>query len=97
MNTPSAKTGTSAPPAARTQSAPATSNAVATEVDVAFIDGKAYPINKNETMLAFMRRHIGPNPVPTLCDAPNLEPFGSCRVCSVELRMESPFDGVVYH
>ena len=85
MNTPKAKTGSSAPPAARTQSAPASSNAVATEVDVAYIDGKAYPINKNKTMLAFMRRHIGPNPVPTLCDAPNLEPFGSCRVCSVEV------------
>lgn len=80
MNTPSAKHGTSAPPSARTQSAPASSNAVATEVDVAYIDGVAYPINKNETMLAFMRRHIGPNPVPTLCDAPNLEPFGSRRV-----------------
>ncbi|MEO8589096.1 MAG: 2Fe-2S iron-sulfur cluster-binding protein, partial [Flavobacteriales bacterium] len=88
MNTPSAKHGSSAPPVARQQSAPATSNAVATEVDVAFIDGVAYPINKNETMLAFMRRHIGPNPVPTLCDAPNLEPFGSCRVCSVEVALQ---------
>ncbi|MBL0037251.1 MAG: formate dehydrogenase subunit alpha [Flavobacteriales bacterium] len=88
MNTPSAKHGSSAPPSARTQSAPSTSNAVATEVDVAYIDGKAYPINKNETMLAFMRRHIGPNPVPTLCDAPNLEPFGSCRVCSVEVALQ---------
>ena len=83
-STPFARTGSSTGPVARTQSAPSTSNAVATEVDVAYIDGKAYPINKNETMLAFMRRHIGPNPVPTLCDAPNLEPFGSCRVCSVE-------------
>jgi formate dehydrogenase major subunit len=88
MNTPQAKHGSSAPPAARTQSSPSTSNAVATEVDVAYIDGKAYPINKNETMLAFMRRHIGPNPVPTLCDAPNLEPFGSCRVCSVEVALQ---------
>ena len=90
MNQPQAKHGSSAPPSARTQSAPASSNAVATEVDVAYIDGKAYPINKNETMLSFMRRHIGPNPVPTLCDAPNLEPFGSCRVCSVEVQMAVP-------
>ncbi|HRH37615.1 MAG TPA: 2Fe-2S iron-sulfur cluster-binding protein, partial [Flavobacteriales bacterium] len=90
MNQPQAKTGTSAPPAARTQSAPASSNAVRTEVDVAYIDGVAYPINKNETMLSFMKRHIGPNPVPTLCDAPNLEPFGSCRVCSVEVQMAVP-------
>ncbi len=94
MNTPSAKHGNSPAPAARQQSAPSSSNPgsrpgqAATEVDVAFIDGKAYPINKNETMLAFMRRHIGPNPVPTLCDAPNLEPFGSCRVCSVEVALQ---------
>ncbi len=59
-----------------------------TEVDVAYIDGKAYPINKNETMLAFLRRHIGPNTVPTLCDAPNQVPFGSCRVCSVEVALQ---------
>ncbi|HRN36458.1 MAG TPA: 2Fe-2S iron-sulfur cluster-binding protein, partial [Flavobacteriales bacterium] len=39
-------------------------------------------------MLAFMRRHKGPDPVPTLCDAPNLEPFGSCRVCSVEVALK---------
>jgi len=93
MNTPQAKHGNSPAPVARQQSAPSSSNAVATEVDVAYIDGKAYPINKNETMLAFMRRHIGPNPVPTLCDAPNLEPFGSCRVCSVEVSMEDPSTG----
>ena len=35
MNTPSGKHGSSAPPSARTQSAPASSNKVATEVDVA--------------------------------------------------------------
>lgn len=91
MNTPQAKTGSFAPPAARTPSAPSsTSNKVATEVDVAYIDGVAYPINKGETMLAFLKRHIGPNPVPTLCDAPNLEPFGSCRVCSVEVALQDP-------
>ncbi|HRT54701.1 MAG TPA: molybdopterin-dependent oxidoreductase, partial [Flavobacteriales bacterium] len=48
------------------------------------------PIIQNETLLSFMRRHIGPDPVPTLCDAPNLEPFGSCRVCSVEVQMAVP-------
>ena len=71
MSTPSAKHPSSL--AARTQSAPASSNAVATEVDIPFIDGKAYPINKNETMLAFIRYTAGivPNPVATLCAAPN--------------------------
>ncbi len=61
MNQPQAKTGTSAPPAARTQSAPASSNAVRTEVDVAYIDGVAYPINKGETMLAFLRQRRRPD------------------------------------
>lgn len=76
MNTPQAKHSGAPAPAAKTQSAPASSNAVRTEVDVAD-RRQGYPINKNETMLAFMRRHIGPNPVPTLCDAPKLEPFWS--------------------
>ena len=99
MNTtPQAKTSNFPGPVARTQSAPSTSNAVATEVDLAYIDGKAYPINKNETMLAFIRRtaDIGSKPAPTLCDTPNLEPFGSCCVCSVEVALQE--DGLpAYH
>ncbi len=87
MNTPNAKHGTTGP-TARTTAAPATSNKAATDAGTAFIDGKAYPIIQGETMLAFMRRHKGPDPVPTLCDAPNLEPFGSCRVCSVEVALK---------
>ena len=39
-------------------------------------------------MLNFIRRNRGENLVPTLCDAPNLDPFGSCRVCSVEVALE---------
>ncbi len=39
-------------------------------------------------MLSFLRRHQGKKSVPTLCDAPNLEPFGSCRVCSVDVALE---------
>ncbi|MBL8001595.1 MAG: (2Fe-2S)-binding protein, partial [Flavobacteriales bacterium] len=94
MNQPQAKHSGSPAPVAKTLSAPASSNPgsrpgkAATEVDVAYIDGVAYPIHKGETMLAFLKRHKGPNPVPTLCDAPNLEPFGSCRVCSVEVALQ---------
>ena len=88
MHTPQAK-HSNAPTAKSNPTAPSTSN-TGVEVDVAFIDGKAYPIHKGETMLQFLRRHKGPNPVPTLCDAPNLEPFGSCRVCSVEVQMAVP-------
>ncbi|MEQ8477804.1 formate dehydrogenase subunit alpha [Fulvivirga sp.] len=55
---------------------------------VAYINDKAYPIHEGETMLSFLRRHNGKKSVPTLCDAPNLEPFGSCRVCSVDVALQ---------
>lgn len=55
---------------------------------LAYIDNKPYEIENGETILAFMKRHIGEKPVPTLCDAPNLDPFGSCRVCSVDVALE---------
>ncbi len=59
----------------------------------AWLNGKVAAILPGETILAFLRRHMGPDPVPTLCDAPNLEPYGACRVCSVEigLRKDGPF------
>jgi formate dehydrogenase major subunit len=52
---------------------------------MAYINGQAFPIEKGETVLTFLRRYKGENYVPTLCDAPNLEPFGTCRVCSVDV------------
>lgn len=55
---------------------------------IAYINDKPFEINKGETMLSFLRRHQGQNSVPTLCDAPNLDPFGSCRVCSVDVAFE---------
>ena len=55
---------------------------------VAYINGKAYEMHPGETILAFLKRHLGENYVPTLCDAPNLEPFGACRVCSVEIARQ---------
>ncbi len=54
----------------------------------AYIDDKAFEIVEGETILAFIRRYKEKNLVPTLCDAPNLDPFGSCRVCSVEVALE---------
>lgn len=38
-------------------------------------------------MLDFIRRNTEER-VPTLCDAPNLEAFGSCRVCAVDVALE---------
>jgi formate dehydrogenase major subunit len=54
---------------------------------VAYIDDRPYEIKEGDTILALMRRHFGKDAVPTLCDAPNLDPFGSCRVCSVDVAL----------
>ncbi|NND33459.1 MAG: formate dehydrogenase subunit alpha, partial [Saprospiraceae bacterium] len=51
----------------------------------AFIDGQPFNIQSGETILSFIKRNKGKKIVPTLCDAPNLKPFGACRVCSVEV------------
>ncbi len=52
---------------------------------VAYIDNKPYEIEAGETILTFIKRNFGKDYVPTLCDAPNLDPFGACRVCSVDV------------
>jgi formate dehydrogenase major subunit len=54
----------------------------------AYIDNQKFEIVEGETMLSFIRRYKEKNLVPTLCDAPNLDPFGSCRVCSVEVALD---------
>ena len=54
---------------------------------IAYINDISYPINKGETILSFVRRYLGKDFVPTLCDAPNLDPFGACRVCSVDVKL----------
>ena len=58
------------------------------EQKIAYIDNKPFALEPGETILNFIKRHEGNGLVPTLCDAPNLEPFGSCRVCSVEVALE---------
>ncbi|MEZ5278415.1 MAG: formate dehydrogenase subunit alpha [Opitutaceae bacterium] len=54
----------------------------------AYLNGRPFEIREGETILNFARRALGPDVIPTLCDAPNLEPFGSCRVCSVDVALE---------
>ena len=56
-----------------------------TAAKTASVNGKSYEIVPGESILFFVRRHFDQQAIPTLCDAPNLEPFGSCRVCSVEV------------
>lgn len=53
----------------------------------AHINNQNYEISQGETILSFVRRNFGKEFVPTLCDAPNLDPFGSCRVCSVDVSL----------
>jgi formate dehydrogenase major subunit len=55
----------------------------------AFIDGDSYSFNEGDTLLAFIDRHRGRGHVPTLCDAPQLDPYGACRVCSVEVALQA--------
>ena len=57
--------------------------------DVAYINGQPFEIEEGESILSFLRRNRGQDSVPTLCDAPNLDPFGSCRVCSVDVALEA--------
>ncbi len=54
----------------------------------AFINNVPFEMHEGETILSFLRRHAGEEAVPTLCDAPNLKPFGSCRVCSVDVALQ---------
>lgn len=53
----------------------------------AYINDQKFPIVQGETILSFVRRNFGKDFVPTLCDAPNLDPFGACRVCSVDVAL----------
>ncbi len=53
----------------------------------AHINDTVYPVTPGETILQFVRRHLGQDHVPTLCDAPNLDPYGACRVCSVDVAL----------
>lgn len=57
-------------------------------METAYINNIPYEINTGETILNFVKRIEGQKSIPTLCDAPNLEAFGSCRVCSVEVAFE---------
>ncbi len=56
---------------------------------VAYIDGTARGFEPGDTMLKFIDRYNGRGHVPTLCDAPQLEPYGACRVCSVEVALSA--------
>ena len=56
--------------------------------NIAFIDDVSHEFNQGESILNFVKRIEGEKIIPTLCDAPNLEAFGACRVCSVDVALE---------
>ena len=58
----------------------------------AFINNIAHSIKENETILQFVRRVEGKDSIPTICHATNLEDFGSCRLCSVDIAREQKGD-----
>ncbi|MDZ4751426.1 MAG: formate dehydrogenase subunit alpha [Flavobacteriales bacterium] len=63
-------------------------NDTGVKTKVAYLNDRPYELKEGETILAFIKRHLGEQHVPTLCDAPNLEPFGACRVCSVDVALK---------
>ncbi len=54
----------------------------------AFIDGRLYCFETGETIYQFVTRHLGEGTIPVLCHDPALEPFGACRLCSIEVGPE---------
>ena len=62
---------------------------LSTSENQAWLDGIPYPVQPGDTLLKFADRHLGRGHVPTLCDAPQLEPYGACRVCSVEVALKA--------
>ncbi|GAB1444507.1 formate dehydrogenase subunit alpha [Flammeovirgaceae bacterium] len=56
--------------------------------NIAYINDQPFEFEKGEMILKFVRRVEESINLPTLCDAPNLKPFGTCRVCSVDVALE---------
>ena len=56
---------------------------------IAYIDGVAHQIDPHHsTILKFVKEKVGKKEIPTLCDDPNLAPYGACRVCSVDVALK---------
>ena len=53
-----------------------------------FVNDEEVHFEHGQTILSLLKKELGNDSIPTLCDAPNLKPFGSCRVCSVDVALE---------
>jgi formate dehydrogenase major subunit len=56
--------------------------------NTAFVENMLFTFSPGETILEFVRRNLGREVIPTLCQSDNLENYGSCRICSVEVAIE---------
>ena len=52
-----------------------------------FIDDVEFPFDDSSSILAFTDKALGDKIIPTLCNDDNLQPYGACRVCSVEVQL----------
>ena len=52
-----------------------------------FIDDVEFPFDDSSSILAFTDNALGDKIIPTLCNDDNLQPYGACRVCSVEVQL----------
>ncbi len=55
--------------------------------NIAFINGQPFAIEQGESILQFANRNNFS--IPTLCDDSRLESYGACRVCSVDVALQS--------
>ena len=51
-----------------------------------FIDDVEFPFDDSSSILAFTDKALGDKIITTLCNDDNLNPYGACRVCSVEVQ-----------
>ncbi len=54
-------------------------------IDTAHINGRVFPFERGETIYSYVCRHLGKDVIPVLCHDDSLEPFGGCRICSVDV------------
>jgi len=52
-----------------------------------FIDGVAYPLTEDTSILKFIKQNIGQKIVPTLCAESRIKAYGACRVCAVDVKL----------
>lgn len=57
-------------------------------VNSVFVNDEEVHFEQGQTILSLLKKELGEDAIPTLCDVSNLKPYGSCRVCSVEVGLE---------